>query len=235
MIVSLPCFGERIRVAHGSTAEVPFPATGAVVDVSVTFNVGSGRGVSVGRGVWVDVSVGGSGVFVGMAACVCATIVSAAATAVFWTSTAFMVGGGGSAPHALAINVVSTMTVRRERRFILYDVLLMSLAIGITPAPSLDAVIFDNDRPIAFGDAETSECFEVLFAGDKRSGAVASDGSGEAVSGDDQIAALTQVCHHVHRKDNRSFGSGLIRDREICRRSLPCCERLVAVILCSAA
>jgi hypothetical protein len=234
MTVSLPFLGERTLVAQGSTPVfVLLLTTGAVVEVSVTFSVGRGKGVSVGRGVSVGVSVGGRGVLVGMAACVSATMVNAAATAVFCTSTAFIVGGGGSAPHALAINVVRTMTVKMERRFILYDVLLMNLAIGVTPAPGLDAVIFNNDRPVTLCNAETTECFEVLFAGDKRPGTVIPDGPREAISGDDEIATLIQVCHHIHGKNNLAFGLGQVGNAEICRGSLPGSKRLIAVVLCS--
>ena len=116
--VSLPCLGARTRVAHGSPPPA-FALVGGKVDVNVTFRVGRGTGVSVGRGVSVGVSVGGRGVFVGMAAWVCATMVNAAATAVFCTSTALIVGVAGAAPQALMINVVKTMTVRMERRFML--------------------------------------------------------------------------------------------------------------------
>ena len=51
------------------------------------------------------------GVSVGSAASVCATIVNAPATAVFCTSAAAMVGGGGSAPQALE-NVATIIMVR---------------------------------------------------------------------------------------------------------------------------
>jgi hypothetical protein len=95
-------------------------------------DVGKGRGVFVGRGVCVGGSVGGSGVAVGMAACVSATMVNAAATAVFCTSTACMVGAAG-APHAL-MSMAITATVRVEKRFILCAYLLMILAIGVTTA-----------------------------------------------------------------------------------------------------
>jgi len=49
--------------------------------------------------------VGGNGVFVGIAAWVCATIVWAPAIAVLLMSSADMVGGAGSAPHAVSRNV----------------------------------------------------------------------------------------------------------------------------------
>src|SRR5688572_30454425 len=97
MIVLRPREGESTRVWQGST--LLSLLTGAPVGVSVTSRVGSVTGVSVGRGVSVGVSVGGMGVAVGMAAWVCATMVKAAATAVFWISTGLTVGTG-SAPQA---------------------------------------------------------------------------------------------------------------------------------------
>jgi len=86
------------------------------VAVKVACDVGSESGVSVARGVFVTasvgvkVSVGGNGVAVGMAACVCATRVNAAATAVFCTSTALMVGTDGAALQALAKTVIKRMS-----------------------------------------------------------------------------------------------------------------------------
>ena len=161
--------------------------------------MGKASGVSVGNGVSVGVSVGGRGVLVGIAAWVCATIVNAAATAVFCTSTAFMVGGGGSAPQALMSTEAATRTVTIEKCFMLCECLLMKLAIGVTSAPGFDAVIFYNDGPVALCDAETAECFEILFACDKCPGAIIPDRSREAVAGNDQIPALPQICHHIHR------------------------------------
>jgi len=64
---------ESTLVAHGS------PPADAVVGEAGTFNVGSCTGVSVARGVCVGVSVGGGSVAVGIAACVCAIMVDAAA------------------------------------------------------------------------------------------------------------------------------------------------------------
>lgn len=85
-------------------------------------------------------------------------MVNAAATAVFCTSTAFIVGGGGSAPQALTIKVI-IVRVRMERRFMLCKYLLMILAIGVASASGLDAVILHDDCPVAFGDAESAESF----------------------------------------------------------------------------
>lgn len=63
--------------------------------------VGEGMGVSVGNGVGLAVSVGGQRVFVGIAACVSATIVSAAANAVRLISSALVDASVGFALHAL--------------------------------------------------------------------------------------------------------------------------------------
>ena len=100
MVVSLP-FGddERILVEQGSTVVCGAMVGGMVVNVASV--VGSASGVFVGEGVSVGVSVGGSGVAVGMAASVCAITVSAAATAVFRTSTGSTVGTAGAALQAL--------------------------------------------------------------------------------------------------------------------------------------
>src|SRR5215212_5927522 len=109
MVVSLPSGAESTRVAHGSVPELlPLLLTDTVV----------------GKGVCVGGSVGGSGVEVGIAACVCATMVNAAATAVFCTSTACIVGAAG-APQAL-MSMAITATVRVEKRFILCAYLLMN-------------------------------------------------------------------------------------------------------------
>jgi hypothetical protein len=134
MVVSLPSGAESTLVAHGSPPELLL-LTDAVVGEEMTADVadvGKGNGVFVGKGVCVGGSVGGSGVAVGMAACVSATMVNAAATAVFCTSTASMVGAAG-APHAL-MSMAMTTTVRVEKCFILFEYLLMNLAIGVTTA-----------------------------------------------------------------------------------------------------
>ena len=100
---------ERILVKHGSPPAVLAAAAGVKVATCVC---GNASAVFVGKGVCVGVSVGGSGVAVGIAASVCATSVNAPATAVFCTSTAAIVGGGGSAPHALT-NVAKIIRVKR--------------------------------------------------------------------------------------------------------------------------
>ena len=123
MVVSLPLGDPSTLVAQGSPP--PLLAVGAVVGANVrpALNVGNGKGVLVGRGVFVGASVGGNGVAVGAAACVCATMVKAAATAVFCTSAAFIVGAAGD-PQALMIKVMARTMVKVEKRFILCDYLL---------------------------------------------------------------------------------------------------------------
>src|SRR5688572_30423430 len=70
------------------------PVAAACVAVGrVSGKVGRASGVKVGNGVGLGTSVGGTNVAVGMACCVAATIVQAAATAVFCTSTGAIVGG----------------------------------------------------------------------------------------------------------------------------------------------
>ena len=59
-------------------------------------------GVSLGSGVGTGVSVGGMGVFVGIAACVLATTVDAIATAVDCTSFALKDGSAEALVHALS-------------------------------------------------------------------------------------------------------------------------------------
>lgn len=80
--------------------------------------VGEAMGVSVKTGVNVKVAVGGSGVLVGIAACVCATMVDAAETAVPCTSCGLIVGTSGCpAPHALMIVVRRTVIARVLKNF----------------------------------------------------------------------------------------------------------------------
>lgn len=186
MVVSLPSGAESTRVAHGSVLEELLLLTEAVVGEEMTANVddvGRGSGVLVGNGVCVGGSVGGKGVEVGMAAWVCATMVKAAATAVFCTSAACIVGAAG-VPHALMSRAMTT-TVRVEKRFILCEYLLMNLAIGKATAQRGDAVIFYNNFPTAFCDVESAKCFEILFARNERSGTILSNGPRETVAGDD--------------------------------------------------
>lgn len=109
ILVGLP-FGdhERTLLSQGS------PELIGGTDVSVTARDGNASGVSVGKGVCVGVSVGGNGVAVGIAAWVSATIVNAAATAVNCTSAALIVGAG-SAPHA--VMTIADITMIMERNF----------------------------------------------------------------------------------------------------------------------
>ena len=106
---------------RGARLELAVLVTGAAVGVSVTSRVGRETGVSVGRGVSVGVSVGGMGVAVGMAAWVCATIVKAAATAVFWMSSGLTVGTG-SAPQAPSSSARRIIGI--EKRFMGCECLL---------------------------------------------------------------------------------------------------------------
>ncbi|HAV76160.1 MAG TPA: hypothetical protein DCX53_02290 [Anaerolineae bacterium] len=99
IFVGFPSIEPGRGALHGSVLP---DVCGAVVKVGITngSSVGEGIGVSVGSGVAVGVSVGGTGVLVGMAACVSATIVNAAATAVCCISSALTVGSAGCAAHA---------------------------------------------------------------------------------------------------------------------------------------
>lgn len=79
-------------MTFGSSVKVAVESNGSIVGEAV--------GVSVGKEVGLAVSVGGSDVLVGIAACVSATTVNAMACAVPATSAALRVGGC-SAPHAV--------------------------------------------------------------------------------------------------------------------------------------
>ena len=92
---------------------------------------------------------------------------------------------------------------------------------GLAPALGENTIVAYNDLPVAFGDFEGAECLEVLSAGNECTGAVLTDGTGEAIAGDDQVAALVELCYHVHGEDNRAFRLGLVYDIEICCGSLP--------------
>jgi hypothetical protein len=95
IFVRLPSGLAPSGALHGSVFASVEAAWGAVVGVSATRKAGVsvGRGVCVG--VSVGVSVGGKGVDVGIAACVSAIMVSAAATDVFWMLTMSTVGVAG--------------------------------------------------------------------------------------------------------------------------------------------
>lgn len=95
--------------------------------------VGNGMGVSVGNGVGLSVSVGGRGVFVGIAACVSATMVNAADTAVDWISSALIAGSAGCPLQALISAMTTAVIVMIEKCFMPMYVSKYSLAIRITP------------------------------------------------------------------------------------------------------
>lgn len=78
MIVSRPRGADNTLVSQGSAFGSVVGGTG----VGGVANVGEATGISVTTGVNVSVAVGGSGVAVGIAACVCATMVEAAEIAV---------------------------------------------------------------------------------------------------------------------------------------------------------
>lgn len=228
IMVGLPLMSvPSVLVSHGSPDAL---AAGADVDVNVTSSVGSGNGVFVDRGVCVGASVGGKGVAVGIAAWVWATIVNAAAMAVFWTSTGLTVGTG-SAPHALMIIVMATIMVSVGKRFMFYEYLLMGLAIRKAAASGFDAVIGYNNFPTTFCDSEAAERLKILFTGDKCCGTVLPDRTGEAVTRDDQIPALVQRCHHIHGQNDGSLWFSLVCDGEIRSGSLPRGQGLITDIL----
>ena len=92
---------------------------GSVLSVAVASNTGAVVGVSVGRGVCVGVSVAGMGVEVGIAACVSAMMVNAAATAVFWM-LAISTVGAACALHALIVIAIAN-NKENEMCFILIN------------------------------------------------------------------------------------------------------------------
>ena len=74
-----------------------------------------------------------------------------------------------------------------------------------------------------------------MFAGDKCSGAVLPDRSGEAIAGNDQVSALAQSRYHIHGQNNRSGWLRLVVDGEIRSGSLPGGEGLITsslVVIC---
>lgn len=89
ILLQLSCVGADDR---GASVKVAVGSNGSIVGV--------GDEVSVGRGVDVNVAVGGRDVSVGMAACVWAIMVNAAACAVPATSPAFRVGASCPPPQA---------------------------------------------------------------------------------------------------------------------------------------
>ena len=113
----------------------------------------------------------------------------------------------------------------------LCEYLLMYLAIGVTTASGLDAVVFHNNRPVALCDAETAKCFKILLAGDKCSGSILSNRSREAISGNNEIATLIELRHYIHGQDDGPFRLALIGNGKIGCGSLPGGERLITVTL----
>jgi len=97
----------------------------------------------------------------------------------------------------------------------------MDLAIGGTTAFGKDAIVPDNDRPVAFCDPEAAKRFEVLFAGDEGARAILTDRPAEAIAIDDQVTALIEVALHEHGQDDRSLRLRLVDNAEIRRGSLP--------------
>jgi hypothetical protein len=75
----------------------------------------------------------------------------------------------------------------------------MKLAIWGTSAFGQNAVVSDDNRPTAFCNSEIAERLKILFAGDEGRGAVLPDWPCKAITGDDQVAALVQFSHYVHR------------------------------------
>jgi len=91
-----------------------------MVKVGITrdSSVGEGTSVSVGNGVGSGVLVGGTGVLVGIAAWVSATMVNAAETAVACISSALIVGSAGVLPHALDTSATTKINGITKKRFI---------------------------------------------------------------------------------------------------------------------
>ncbi len=99
----------ELEGAWGVNAGKPVGATIPGDSVAGVPIVGKGGTVSVGRGIGLAVSVG-TAVLVGIAWRVCAAMVEAAATAVFWISTGFTVGAALGA-QALTSKTSTTLTV----------------------------------------------------------------------------------------------------------------------------
>lgn len=170
--VSLPFGDESSLVAQGSPLGLL-----AGVEVRVASKVGNETAVFVGNGVGLAVSVGGKGVEVGIAACVSATMVNAAATAVDCTSAGFIVGTA-SAPHALRINAIAPIKEEIVKRFMFLKSLLMNLTVREASALRHDAFIFNDDFPTALRDAETAEDLKIFLTIHKGRCAVVSNRPG---------------------------------------------------------
>ena len=104
----------------------------------------NGMAVFVGNGVAVGASVGGIGVAVGIAACVSATMVIAAAMAVPCTSAALMVGSAGdpqavntSASIAIVIKLCFIELLFSREKFYYFVSYQKEGGCGVTPHPDL--------------------------------------------------------------------------------------------------
>lgn len=166
MTVSRPRGADNTLVLQGS-------AFGFVVGgrgVELIAGVGEATGVSVNTGVNVKVAVGGSGVAVGMAAWVCATIVEAAEIAVPCTSSALMVGTAGCPPQPLISVARTTAIVRVLNNFM--RCLLLKLAVWITATKRPNLIISNYDVPTTFLNLESAKDFEALSSIYECTGAV---------------------------------------------------------------
>ena len=107
--------------------------------------VGDGMGVSVGNGVGLDVSVGGKGVLVGIAACVWATMVNAAAMAVAWISSALIAGSAVVCCPLQALNSMMTIvnSEKIEKRFICIFISKHQLTIRVAATLGNYTVVVD--------------------------------------------------------------------------------------------
>src|SRR5262245_46104335 len=88
---------------HGSAPKAV--ASGVSVNVRAKSEVGEGSGVSLGMDVWVAVAVGGTIVSIGLASCVIAITVNAAAIEVLSISSWLMDVGVAGAPQELTSKV----------------------------------------------------------------------------------------------------------------------------------
>ena len=211
IVVALPNGDhDRTLVAQGSP---PVLLAGAGVKVGCKIDdVGNEIGVLDGGGNGLAVSVGGKGVEVGTAACVSATMVNAAATAVNCTSAGSIVGTA-SAPQALMITVNAATNEEMVKRFMFLNILLMDLTVGETSSLSHDTFISYNNCPASLRDAETAEHFEILLAVYKCAGAILSNRPAETAIGFElltEIPAFSQLCYHIQGERNCPFRLGFV-------------------------
>jgi hypothetical protein len=136
--------------------------------------VGSDAGVFVGKGVCVGVSVGGNGVAVGIAACVWATIVNAAATAVDWTSATLIVGVA-SGPHAASRSAARRIEIVLVVCFISwFTPCVYTSTIGVASTLGDNGFISNDNRPAASIEQKASGHLEISLAVDQGKGTVIS-------------------------------------------------------------